>query len=74
MVKLPAAWYKGIPDRMVLLPGSKVLFIELKRSKKKANKLQKRWILNLRRLGFKAGVVAGSEAVSIFIEKHIKNI
>lgn len=72
IIKLPSGWYKGIPDRLVLLRRGDMFFIELKRSKKKASKYQKRWIKRLRALGFKAGVVAGSEAVSKFIQEHIK--
>jgi hypothetical protein len=58
---------------MVLLPQGKVFFIELKRSGKKASKHQKKWIKKLRTLGFEAGVVAGSEAVSEFIKRYVCN-
>jgi hypothetical protein len=68
---MPAAWYIGIPDRLVLLPEGIVYFIELKRSKKKASKLQAEWIKRLRSLGFRAGVVAGSHAVTTFIDRHV---
>jgi len=30
-IKLPAQLYRGIPDRLVLLPGGRVVFVELKR-------------------------------------------
>ncbi len=52
-IKLPAIWYAGIPDRLVLLPGARVLFVETKRPVGGVfEKLQPRWIAKLRALGF----------------------
>ena len=31
VIKLPAMWYRGIPDRLVVLPGRLICFVELKR-------------------------------------------
>lgn len=42
----------GVPDRMVLLPGGKVIFVELKAPGKKARKLQEYRAKQLRALGF----------------------
>jgi hypothetical protein len=56
----------------VLLPSGIVFFIELKRFKKKASKPQKQWIKRLRKLGFKAGIIAGSQAVTRFINAYVK--
>src|ERR1700691_6057280 len=52
IIKLPALWYIGIPDRMILLSGPTIYFVELKRNKKKASVRQKKWIIRLRQLGF----------------------
>lgn len=71
-IKLPALWYVGIPDRLVLLPGARIFFIELKQRKKKATEHQAKWIRRLRSLGFNAGTVAGSEALDKFLETHVK--
>jgi hypothetical protein len=70
-IKLPSSWYKGIPDRMVLLPGGRVFFVELKRHKKKARKAQLKWIARLERLGFNVSVEAGSKAVTRFINDQV---
>lgn len=42
----------GVPDRMVLLPGGKVIFVELKAPGKKARKLQEYRAKQLNELGF----------------------
>lgn len=45
--------WSGVPDRIVLLPGGRVVFVETKRPKDgKLSKLQKWWAETLRRLGF----------------------
>jgi hypothetical protein len=45
----------GIPDRLVLLPGGRVGFIELKRPGKVPTKIQAFWIQQLVNRGFAAG-------------------
>ncbi|WP_252237398.1 VRR-NUC domain-containing protein [Clostridium sp. ZBS17] len=42
----------GVPDRMVLLPGGKVIFVELKAPGKKARKIQEYRAKQLKGLGF----------------------
>ena len=45
--------WSGVPDRLVLLPGGRVYFVELKRPKGgKISPLQKWWADELRALGF----------------------
>lgn len=56
-LKLNPLWYRGIPDRLVLLPGGRVVFVELKRSKRASTKRsvavhQSRWAKILKALGF----------------------
>jgi hypothetical protein len=51
-VKLGAASYVGIPDRLVVLPGGRVLFIEVKKPKGGViGKLQYVWRDRLREMG-----------------------
>ena len=42
----------GVPDRLVLLPGGKIAFIELKATGKKLRPLQERRKRQLEKLGF----------------------
>lgn len=45
--------WAGVPDRIVLLPGGRVVFVELKRPKGgQLSKLQLWWADKLRQLGF----------------------
>lgn len=52
-LKLPAVYYAGIPDRVVLYNG-KIVFIELKREGQYPRLLQEMWIKRLTDLGFLA--------------------
>ena len=52
VVKFRDAAQVGAPDRLVLLTGGKVVFIELKREGKTARKSQLRYIDTLLSLGF----------------------
>ena len=45
--------FAGVPDRIILLPGARVIFAELKRPKGgRAAPLQEWWAKQLNRLGF----------------------
>lgn len=46
--------WSGVPDRIVLLPGGRVIFVETKRpAGGRLSALQRWWFEQLRRLGFK---------------------
>ena len=50
--------WSGVPDRIILLPGGRVLFAETKRPKGgEVRKLQEWWHKTLRRLGFTVWVI-----------------
>ena len=53
----------GVPDRLVLLPGGKVGFVEVKAPGKKPRPLQVRRISQIRKLGFPVFVVDGMEQI-----------
>lgn len=54
----------GIPDRLILIPGGKMAFVELKASGEKPRKLQQVRIKQLRKMGFMCFVVDGLEMIS----------
>ena len=74
IIKLPALWYIGIPDRMILLPEARIFFVELKIKSKRARGGQAAWIRKLRALGFRAGTVRGSEALEKFIQTYLGGV
>lgn len=57
----------GVPDRIVILPSGKVIFVELKTDKGKLTKLQEVQIKKISDLGADARVLRGIEGVKEFI-------
>lgn len=57
---------RSVPDRLVLLPGGKMLFVELKAPGKKPTELQLRDHAKRRALGFTVLVIDSLEAVRAF--------
>jgi len=55
--KFVSPGFDGMPDRIVLLPGGKIGFVEVKRHGKKPRPLQESRHGMLRRLGFKVYVL-----------------
>ena len=67
-VKFSSPANRGVPDRMLLMPGGKVAFLELKSTGKKPTKLQQWWIDRLASLGFKSGYADSKKSVKAFID------
>lgn len=57
----------GVPDRLVLLPGGKVVFVELKALGKKPTNLQQTQIRRIRALGFMVCVIDSKKDVDELI-------
>ncbi len=76
-LKLPAIWYAGIPDRLVLLPGGRVWFIELKKPKAQTTRhvkpRQTAWAVFLQNNGFNYARLVGIEEVEGFVNEHLEN-
>lgn len=53
----------GVPDRIILLPGGRMAFAELKAPGKKPRPLQEKRIGQLRRLGFPVYVIDSAEQI-----------
>lgn len=64
----------GVPDRIVILPGNKIGFAELKRPGEKPRPLQKMQIKKLRDLGAFVMVVDSEEKIKEFIEELANEI
>ena len=59
--------WAGVPDRIVLLPGGRVRFVETKRPKGGTlSNLQKWWHKKLRILGFSVWVIWTDDDVDLF--------
>jgi len=62
-VKFVSPGYNGMPDRILLLPGGRIAFAEVKAPGKKPTPLQEKRARELRELGFTVYVVDSVEAV-----------
>lgn len=61
--------WSGVPDRIVLLPGGRALFVELKRPKGgKVSKLQMWWAKRLHQLGFNHWIIWDADDLMRFEE------
>lgn len=66
-VKLLSGLVTGLTDRLILLPGGVVAFVELKTTGKKATPRQLIVHKKLRELGFRVEVLDSKEGINNFI-------
>ena len=66
-VKLLSGLVTGLPDRLILLPGGVVAFVEVKTTGKKATPRQLIVHKKLRQLGFRVEVLDSKEGINNFI-------
>lgn len=66
--KLTSPGFDGMPDRMVLMPGGCIGFVEVKAPGEKPRPLQLSRHRLLRRLGFKVYVLDGIEQIGGIID------
>lgn len=72
-VKFTSPGWDGMPDRLALLPGGRMAFVEVKTPGKKPRPLQAARHRMLRRLGFKVYVLDDEEQIGGIIDE-IKNL
>lgn len=61
--------WSGVPDRIILLPGARIYFVETKRPKNgRLSKLQIKWREWLTALGFSYSVVWNTDDLERFIQ------
>ena len=62
-LKLMSQLHRGLPDRLVLMPGGLAFFVELKSTGKKPTALQTHCHDQLRQMGFEVYVVDSTESL-----------
>jgi streptogramin lyase len=68
-VKLGVTYLTGIPDRLVLMPGGRIWFVEMKSEKGRLSPKQKWWKAKLTELGFEVWTVSDNEQLANFINR-----
>ncbi|WP_338631513.1 VRR-NUC domain-containing protein [Clostridium baratii] len=66
-LKFVSPGMSGVPDRIVLLPGGKTIFVELKAPNKKLREIQRYRKKQLEKLGFRVECIDSIEKVKDFI-------
>lgn len=61
--KLVCPGFDGMPDRLVLLPGGRIAFVEVKAPGRKPKRLQEKRHMQLRELGFPVYVLDNPEQI-----------
>lgn len=68
--KFVSPGYTGVPDRIILLPGAHVIFVELKKPGKKERKRQQYVQGLLRQLGFEVySAVSSAEQIEAIVRR-----
>lgn len=60
----------GVPDRMVLMPGGRTYFVELKQAGEKPTLVQQVWHTRLREMGYEVVVLDSKPAVLAWL-RHV---
>ena len=68
-IKLLSNHMLGLPDRMCLFPGAKIVFVELKTTGEKPKKIQVYMHDKIRKLGFAVFVIDSVQQVQGFIDE-----
>jgi VRR-NUC domain. len=71
-LKFVSPGMSGVPDRIVLLPQGKIVFVELKAPGKKLKKMQKYRAKKLQTLGFRVECIDSIRGVQDFIKQLIE--
>lgn len=68
-IKFTSIGFDGVPDRLVLLPGKKMAFVELKAPGRKPRALQKRRMKQIGALGFNCFVLDNIDGIENLIKE-----
>jgi hypothetical protein len=72
-VKFTSPGFNGMPDRLVMFPGGRIAFVEVKAPGETPRPLQRSRLKLLRRLGFKAFVLDNTSDIPKIIEEVMQN-
>lgn len=72
-VKFTSPGFNGMPDRLVMFPGGRIAFVEVKAPGETPRPLQRSRLELLRRLGFKAFVLDNTSDIPKIIEEVMQN-
>lgn len=70
-IKLSSQHEEGLPDRMVMLPGGKVFFVELKRLGGVLSPMQRVQHKSFKKLGFKVYVPYTKEEIDDLLREEV---
>lgn len=68
-LKFVSPGYDGVPDRIVLLPGGKIGFVEVKAPGEKPRPLQRARHKSLMKLGFSVYVIDSVEQIGAILDE-----
>ena len=69
-IKILSTHVTGLPDRLVLMPGGRLFFVEVKTTKVKPRKIQLAIHKKLQALGFKVEIVDNSERIKELLKEY----
>ena len=69
-IKLLSSQVTGLPDRLCLLPGGRLFFVEVKTTGKKPNKIQDFVHRQFRALGFVVAVIDTTEKLNNLLNDY----
>lgn len=64
----------GVPDRIVMLPAGRLIFVELKADRGRLSSVQKIQIRRIQKLGQDVEVVQGMDGLEEFLERIRKEV
>lgn len=71
-LKFTSPGHAGVPDRLLLLPGGFVVFVELKREGAKPRPLQEFMLKKLKKMGFRCLVVSTEAEIELIARMAIR--
>ena len=71
-LKFVSPGFAGVPDRIVILPGGVIWFVELKAPHKKPRPLQRFVMRKLRKLGCQVATIDNKKTVKAFVSLRVR--